>query len=140
MNPESIAALKKLMRGKTGLSLEDVLAISDDLRRTSRDELRSALETKPKSKGRGPVTKPDWLLAMELAKSRLRWSASESVHKLVQVAADEGLIEEDILAGKKKTPSFQVVAKKIAANDNGERLCRVFVREVDRIEREYRLG
>lgn len=143
MLERSSAILRKLGKGKAALSEQEILEFCKDVGSASVAEIRDALVPKKKTpaKKRPSAPKPEWLIQMEAAKRRLEWSARESVQKLVQVAVDEGLINSvDIFAGRKSLPSFPVAAKTIAANDNGDRLCRVFLREVARIEREYRLG
>lgn len=138
MHPNSVETLKRLSKGKLALSVESLLEFCRDVAAASDAEIIEAVAKKPKASKSAP--KPIWLQEMEKSRKKLSWSAAESARKLIEIAADEGFIDQDFFTGKKTAPTFPAAAKQIAAKVGGDRLAVAFTREVNRLEREFRLG
>lgn len=137
MRPETLSFLVKLTKGKNGLSVDQVLAICEDIRGANPEQLKAALtpaSTKPTK------TNPSWLTEMEQDRRRIRWTAAEAVQALIQLSLREGVIAYDPFQGSKKPPSFPAAAKKIAGRNGGDALAKAFSNEVRRIVREYSLA
>lgn len=139
MRAETTTILKRLSKGKSALTTEQLVEFCRDVGTASAQQIADAVAKKAAPKKSTP--KAGWLLDMEAAKKKLSWtSAAEAVRKLVEIASDEGFIAADIFATRKTLPSFAVAAKRIAEEVGGERLAESYVREIDRLEREFRLG
>jgi hypothetical protein len=141
MKETTVAILKRLAKGKSGLAESELLAFVSDLQSAQTEDVRSAVfplkSAKKATKSAAPL--PAWLVQMEAARKRIKWTATEAAQRLLQLALDEGLLTSNPYEGK-KVGGFAVVAKKIASLSNGERLATTYVREVSRLEREYALG
>jgi hypothetical protein len=141
MQPETAAILVKLSKGKNALSEEALLAFHRDLKAAGTEEFLAALyRPEPKKVAAPKAPEPAWLSDLEASRKRLKWPAARASQALVQLAIDEGLISADPFEVRKSQPSFGVVAKKLATLTDGDKLAVAFAKEVQRLEREYRLG
>lgn len=140
MREATATVLKRLSKGKSGLSEDALLEFCDDIRRSTNSEISEAIAQKKPSSKKPAAPKPSWLIEMEATRKRLQWTASESVSKLIEIAADEGFISADFFASRKTAPTFPTAAKQIAKKSGGVELSNAFSREISRLEREYRLG
>jgi hypothetical protein len=136
MRQETIATLKKLTKGKTALSEEQLLALWEDLAGASRDEVLGAVRPPPANP---PKPKPPEWLKQILAKGKSTgWLARDQVDHLVRAAIADDLIKESPFRGK--LPALSSAAKMIAGEQNGERLAVAFAEHIRLWMKEHRLG
>lgn len=139
MRDETLALLRKLMKGKNALSEAEMLLFLEDVRRTAAGDIVAMIKPPAKKAVRAKAPVPEWLGQLEASRKALKWSAAESTHELIQVALDEGLVVSNPYQGK-KLPGFGVAAKKIASLSDGEALALSFSLRIARKVADNALG